>query len=350
MSEALSTAAIDGNAQEGAAFWDARLRNPDCTAEERTAFEVWRAADPANAMAFEHLQDAVEALRMAASRPDLRAMRDEALRAGRGRVRWGAGLAAALIIGLGVFWTAMPPDLREDVVAGLNLSNQTPSPEIAPKAFATPIGGRSTITLDDGSRVTLNTQTRLETHFSAGRRSVTLVSGQALFDVAHDAKRPFVVTAGDRQVTAIGTEFDVRLEPNGVRVVLIEGKVAVEERAADPVSALSNRDRRELVAGQEYVSRAKATNIVRAADVNQAILWRDGRVAFNDVPLTEAIAEMNRYSAGAVVVADPSMARLHVNGVFRTGETRAFVHALEEYFPVEAREQPGGDTLLVWRR
>jgi transmembrane sensor len=354
MTDARAYPKPDGGADEAAAFWDARLRNPDCTPAERAAFEAWRAGDPANAAAFEKLQQALDALRAAASRPELRAMRDAALRTRRTpRTAWVTGLAAALLIAISAGWSALPQETKWSVIAALGFGEPQSTggwPALAAKTFATAIGGRSTITLDDGSRVTLNTQSRIETHFSKARRDVTLVAGQALFEVAHDATRPFVVTAGDRQVTAIGTAFDVRLEPTGVRVVLVEGRVAVDERADGPIASLLGTERRELVAGQEYVSKAKSANIVRAADVNEAILWRDGRVAFNDVPLTQAIAEMNRYATGALVVADPSMARLRVNGVFRTGETRAFVNALEEYFPIRAEQQPGGDTLLVWRR
>jgi transmembrane sensor len=354
MTDARAYPKPDGGTDEAAAFWDARLRNPDCAAAERAAFEAWRAGDPANAAAFEKLQQALDALRAAAARPELRAMRDAALRTRRTpRAAWVTGLAAALLLAISAAWSALPQETKWNVIAALGFSEPQSTggqPALAAKTFATAIGGRSTITLDDGSRVTLNTQSRIETHFSKTRRDVTLVAGQALFEVAHDATRPFVVTAGDRQVTAIGTAFDVRLEPTGVRVVLVEGRVAVDERADGPIAALLGTERRELVAGQEYVSKARAANIVRAADVNEAILWRDGRVAFNDVPLTQAIAEMNRYATGALVVADPSMARLRVNGVFRTGETRAFVNALEEYFPIRAEQQPGGDTLLVWRR
>jgi len=351
MSEATGYPRVDGDPHEGAAWWDARLRNPDCTAEERVAFEAWRGAEPEHAEAFEHLQDALEALRAAAARPELRAMRDAAVRQGKGRAMRAAAIAAALVIAGGVGWTTLSQERLSALTVALGLGEPAETATVeAPRTYATEVGGRSTVSLEDGSRVTLNTQSRIETHFSHGRRDVTLVAGQALFEVAHDASRPFVVTAGDRKVTAVGTEFDVRLDGQAVRVVLVEGKVKVEERAPSGLLGFFGGDRHDLVAGQEFVSTAKAANMVRAADVNQAILWRDGRVAFNDVPLTEAIAEMNRYSPGAVVVADPTMARLHVNGVFRTGETTAFVHAVEEYFPIKAEQQPGGDTLLVWRR
>src|SRR5690606_11220093 len=110
-------------------------------------------------------------------------------------------------------------------------------------------------------------------------------------------------------------------------------------------------ERMELAPGQAYSSGEGAFMLasVRQTDVNQAMLWEEGRVAFNDVPLPEAIREMNRYSSQAVVV-DPSMSELRVSGVFRTDEPAAFINAIEEYFPVEAREQPGGDVLLVWRQ
>src|SRR5690606_15701139 len=93
--------------------------------------------------------------------------------------------------------------------------------------YSTGIGQRSTVTLQDGSIVELNAQTRIKVAFGAERRSVQLLDGQAIFRVAKDASRPFVVHAGDREIIALGTAFDVRLDPSAMRVTLLEGKVAV---------------------------------------------------------------------------------------------------------------------------
>lgn len=334
----------DSGPEEAASYWDARLRNPDCSREERATFESWRVADPANAAAFERLQAMLDALRASASRPALRAIRDAALQQKRRQFRWIVGLAAAFVFCIGGYVTLRDGGLGRGAPAATRGAAQTDL-----HVYVTAIGEQRTVTLEDGSVVTLNTQSRLETRFTKGRRDATLVAGQALFQVAQDAERPFIVTAGDRQVTAIGTQFDVRVEQRRVRVVLVEGRVAVERRSEEGFNLFRSNERRELTPGQEFDSAAQEP-IVQVADVNQATLWHEGRVSFVDAPLPEAVAEMNRYSSGALIVTDPSMAELRVNGVFRTNEPQAFVNALEEYFPIEARAQPGGDTLLVWRR
>lgn len=343
----------DGDAAEAAAYWDARLRSPDCTVDDRQAYAAWHAANPDNARAFEDLQDILVTMQAAGSRPMMRALRDAALRRRRGRfLAFGMMTAAAAIIVaiVGVGFTPMPGQPGYEAAA-LSAGSAPIVEAENVRVYETAVGERRSFTLDDGSIITLNTRSRLETRFSPERRDVTLVSGQALFKVAHNAARPFVVAAADRQVTAVGTEFDVRLDGDHVKVVLVEGRVAVQRRPEGRLVDNMISDRREISPGESYVTSGAFWQraAVRTADVNQALLWEEGRVAFNDVPLTDAIAEMNRYSTGALVVTDPSMSALKVSGVFRTDQPQTFVNAIQEYFPVEARRQPGGDTLLVWR-
>ena len=340
----------DGGPPEAAAYWDARLRSPDCTRVDLDAYEAWREANGENARAFENLQDIIGSLRAAGSRPIMRALREAALRKRRRRfLVAGLSVAAAIsVIFVGIILQRVPEQAADPTRFATAESPATPA-----AAYETAVGERKTFTLDDGSVITLNTRSRLETSFSKGRRDVMLIAGQASFRVAHDASRPFVVAAGDRQVTAIGTEFDVRLDGEGVRVVVVQGRVAVERRPQGRIIDAMLSGRRELTPGQSYSTQDdglfKPAAAVRAVDVNQAVLWEEGRVAFNDVPLTEAVAEMNRYSKGALVVADPSMRKLKVSGVFRTDQSQTFVNAVKDYFPIEAHQQPDGDTLLVWR-
>jgi transmembrane sensor len=341
----------EGAPDEAAAYWDARLRSPECTREDREAYERWRAADAENAREFENLQDIIGALRAAHSRPMICALREAALKKKRRRRFLVGGVAAAAAIGLIVVGlTLQQPVFRQ---AGPSRVASAETTTVIPVAvYETAVGERKSFTLDDGSVLTLDTRSRVETRFSRGRRDLTLVAGQASFRVAHDASRPFVVVAGDRQVTALGTVFDVRLDGDDVRVVVVQGRVAVQRRPQGRIIDAVLSERRELTPGQSYSTKGEGLFqpvAVRAVDVNETALWQEGRVAFNDVPLPEAVAEMNRYSTGALVVADPSMRKLRISGVFRTDQSQAFVNAVKEYFPIEARKQPGGDTLLVWR-
>ena len=336
----------DGASDEAAAYWDTRLRSPECTREDREAYERWRAADVENARQFENLQDIIGALHASHSRPMMRALREAALKKKRRKRFLLGGISAAAAVAL----VAVGLSLQQPV--SQSTSAAATSPVIPVSVYETAVGERKSFTLDDGSVITLNTRSRVETRFSRSSRDLTLVAGQANFRVAHEASRPFVVVAGDRQVTALGTVFDVRLEGDDVRVVVVQGHVAVQRRPQGRLIDAVLNERRELAPGQSYSTRGEhlfQPVSVRTVDVNETVLWEEGRVAFNDVPLTEAVAEMNRYSAGVLVVADPSMRKLRISGVFRTDQSQAFVNAVKEYFPIEAHEQPGGDTLLVWR-
>jgi len=339
----------EGGPDEAAAYWDARLRSPECTREDREAYERWRAANVENARQFENLQDIIGALRASHSRPMMRAMREAALKKKRRQRFLLAGFTAAAAIALVAVGLGLQ---QQGIQRPAQMVSAETTPVVPVTVYETAVGERKSFTLDDGSVITLNTRSRVETRFSRDSRDLTLVAGQANFRVAHDASRPFVVVAGDRQVTALGTVFDIRLEGDDVRVVVVQGHVAVQRRPQGRLIDAVLSERRELAPGQSYSTKAEhlfQPVSVRTVDVNETVLWEEGRVAFNDVPLTEAVAEMNRYSAGALVVADPSMRKLRISGVFRTDQSQAFVNAVKEYFPIEAREQPGGDTLLVWR-
>lgn len=316
-----------------AADWDVRLRNPGCSDADRAAFRAWCAADPAHEAAFEALQASVNALRAAAHRPELRALRDSA-RSRRSEMvrRFGAAAAVAFVAGLIALPTLLDP-------AG------TPAPAApqmaeaeAPLQYATGIGQRSGITLDDGSVVTLNTDSAMDVAYGPDLRQITLVRGQALFEVAKDTSRPFVVIAGGQKVVALGTTFDVRLNGDEVEVVLVEGRVEVA--GAGIRSDKPRQLQVQMEVGERLVVAATdAAPVVTRIDTEKATLWREGFVTFDETPLTEAIREMNRYSTTRIVADDPAIAELRVNGMFRSGQQGRFAEALEEYFPIEARRE-----------
>ncbi|HEX5776343.1 MAG TPA: FecR family protein [Caulobacteraceae bacterium] len=332
---------------EQAADWDIRLRSAACTAADREAFAAWCAADPAHAEAFDGLQLGIGALKEAyATSPRLRAMRDQAhtLKPQPQPWRIAAGVAAGVLAvgALGGFV------YTQQGQGGSSLATME-LPRGAPSVYQTAVGERTDVTLSDGSVVTLNTQSRLVVNYTAGRRDVTLVAGQALFDVAKNAHRPFVVTAGSRQVTALGTAFDVRLDRKQVRVTLIEGKVKVEPARGSLWRALPMGER-DLAPGQQLVaSNTNPVVSVAAANVAVETSWREGVVVFNDTPLAQAVAEMNRYADEPITVGDRELGELRINGRFRTNEPGAFLGAVVAYFPVEAHRTPGGETVLTGR-
>lgn len=330
---------------EAAAFWDSRLRSPLCAEDDRAAFAAWRERDPANAAAFDRLQAGIGALHDAFNASaELRAMHDRAMEV-RPAPRWGrlaASVAVAAAVGVGGWWatTARAPAAAD---SGLQVASGQGS------IHQTGVGELSTVTLSDGSKVTLNTRSRLEVSYTADRRTVKLISGQALFEVAKNKDRPFVVLAGPRQVTALGTAFDVRVDGAKVQVTMVEGRVRVEPTSPTLLEKVAGSER-ELVAGQQLTTSIEALRpTIRHADAATTTSWRQGRVVFADTPLPQAVAEMNRYSESPILIGDADLSAIKVNGMFLTGQPMSFVGAVTAYFPVEARSRTDGATVLVPR-
>ncbi len=329
--------------EEAAARWSEILRDAGDDRRTREAFEAWRDLAPEHAQAYARAQSAHALARSVADAPQMRALRGETLDriARRNRRRaWvrRLAIAASVLVTAGAGTMLLRPDAARQAYRDARDT-------LAGNVYTTEIGQRSTVTLDDGSILTLNTDSRVSVRYEPGLRSVTLERGQALFKVAKDRTRPFVVDAGGRQVTALGTEFDVRVSERMFEVTLLEGRVKVtrdgrERDAADPPLA-------ELRPGQQFVEVAKARPQVREADVKRVVSWRRGQVVFEDERLEDAVAEMNRYSRQQVVLSDARLASLRISGAFNTGDTGTFVEALVAYFPIErAPEERKGRIVL----
>ncbi|MXP41141.1 hypothetical protein GRI75_05710 [Altererythrobacter soli] len=343
---------VPSDAHEAALWWCTRRQLRLLSPREEARFQRWL-ENPANAEAWEALNRPLDELCDIATLPEIRAMRDKALAStgatfastageDRSRTRWWAG--GALAAGLaGLLLLATPPAERVF---------RTDEPQaVQPVRYASALGERRGVALADGSVVTLNTASTMEVAYGGDAREVRLLSGQARFDVAPDRERPFVVLAGNRRITAVGTRFDVRVGSDGeVKVVLLQGRVRVEpvrqsgiERLLSPLSADTLRPGEQLVASQTgQVS-------VVTADLEKATSWQQGQLVFRDDPLAEAIAEMNRYSEAKIVALDPAIGDLRVSGVFRTDRQDNFLAALAAFYPVEAERQTAGMIALKWR-
>jgi transmembrane sensor len=177
-----------------------------------------------------------------------------------------------------------------------------------------------------------------------------------MFRVAKDPSRPFAVRVANREIVAVGTEFDVRLDATSVQVTLLEGKVNVD-RSDD-----SDPTHQSLLPGQQLTAVLNTAAIppignvdvapevrIREVNVERVTAWRDGRVFVEDQPLADAIEEMNRYSQRQIVVTDATLAAVHVNGVFRAGDQDAFVAVLQSYFPVTVTWRGDSEIVLTPR-
>jgi transmembrane sensor len=321
-----------------AADWYARLRAENVSEIDAARFRAWIAADPAHRREFEAIDDFWGELEVIAESPEVLRGRAEIARrradairnngrAGR-RIAWAAAAAVLLVIGV-VTWTYRG---RTDL-------------------YMTDIGEQRIVTLSDGSVITLNTATELRLHFSPARRAVELVSGQANFEVAKNAARPFIVTAGNRSVRAVGTQFDVFKSADKVTVTLIEGKVAVTPADAPPASttASSNTKPDEIVlaAGEQVSYSLKSgPTALKNADIPRVEAWRARKLDFSDTPLAEAIAEANRYSVVQIVLEAPVFKDARISGRFEAGRNDLFAEGLEGYFHFHV-ERPGDGRIVL---
>lgn len=202
--------------------------------------------------------------------------------------------------------------------------------------YHTEIGALQAVSLTDGSKVTLDTNTRIHVDVTQTERRVDLEQGEAYFEVAKDLARPFVVIAGDKRIVAVGTQFSVRNERGVVRVIVTEGSVQVERGAGDTM-----RHMMQLQAGS--IARAGADAVLvedqPISELEQLLSWRTGRLSFDDSPLADAVAEFNRYNTRRIVIVDPAVAAIRVGGSFRATNIDAFVRLIASDFPITATRQ-----------
>lgn len=320
-------AAKPGPVEAEAASWFAQLNTTTVSAETMAAFRLWR-QQPGHREAFQAVERMWGKTAVLMADDEIQGVFDQAVSRGDARLgatgisTWGLRALAATVVVLGAAGVVVFAASRG---------------EFGP-VFSTGIGEQRLVRLEDGSTVRLDTDSQIKVRYSRGRRDLVLRKGQALFEVAHDRSRPFVVASGDTLVRAVGTRFDVRQDAGATQVTLLEGKVEVRGKAGDaPVY---------LTPGLQVRSGA-GLGPVRKVDVETATSWTSGRIVFHETPLAEAIAEINRYSP-TLVRLDPAYdGKAPLSGAFESADTRAIVDAISTLRGLEVRAQPDGSLLLT---
>lgn len=300
----------------------------------------WRLADAAHAQAMDDALHALRLLDQAAGADDIAAMRADALaaRPDRHRNLRGplAGVAALALI-VAAIWSNGP-----HITESARLARPTAVDTAPANTYLTGVGERSTLSLPDGSVAILNTDSQLEVAYAADQRIVRLVRGQAIFEVAKDAARPFRVLAAGKRITAVGTEFDVRVDHDRLQVALLHGVVKVDAAAPEQTSEAAT----QMVAGDVLDVLDDHQVRVSRGDPARISSWREGQVVFDDESLANAVAEINRYSTRPIQI-DPALAqRYFVSGVFKTGDTERFAQALVELFALKLAHDEAGRPLI----
>jgi len=206
--------------------------------------------------------------------------------------------------------------------------------------YATAIGGHRTVLLADGSQVELNTNTSMSVASEASQSIVSLDKGEAFFEVHHSAHRLFVVMAGDRRVTDLGTKFVIRREANKLFVTVLEGRVRLDGRHKDVPEQTLER-------GDIAVAEGTALTLSRqsAQQLADTMGWRRGVLVFKHTTLADAAVEFNRYNREKIVVADHETGRLKIDGTFPATNVRPFVEVAQDVFGLRV-ERRGDETLI----
>ena len=204
--------------------------------------------------------------------------------------------------------------------------------------FATAVGTRQDLTLTDGSHVILNTRTRGRAVINDGERQFWLDEGEAFFEIRHDPKHPFVVMAGRDRITVLGTKFSVRHEGGRTQVTVVEGKVKLDQEGSSGRNASVSST--TLVRNDSAVSQPGAVHVATKTQeqTQQDLSWREGRLDFDNMTLSEIAAEFNRYNQRQLVVHDDA-ASLRLSGKFATSNIDGFVRLIHEGFGVAVRAE-----------
>lgn len=301
-----------------AAIWVARLQSSDATDKDREDFAAWVGHDPAHAAMFNELLDLWKQLKDVPISSDRLAQLRKSRRGNLNNLAIIGFLASAVLFSayhLGVF-----DRLRAD--------------------YYTAVGEVRTFELADGSRAYLNTDTAIALKFSDKQREVTLLRGQAFFDVKPAVERPFVVVKGELAAEAVGTRYGV-ISAFGDRhpeVQVEEGKVRV-----------SATDRQITVTAGEGVTLNPGGSLALTKVDENDLMWRSGKLVFSGRPLSEVLATLSRYRSGNILLMDRNIGLHKVSGVFNVSNTDQALDALEQTVPLNIRRLPGG-VVLVWSR
>jgi transmembrane sensor len=318
MSERKSAQQIRAEAAE----WISRRDGMGWDEAGQTGLDAWLAASPAHVVAFLRAEAAWgRADKLAALKPQPARRIAETLKdAWPTALRAVAAVAVIAVVGVAA----------DNYLA---VSNE--------KTYSTPVGGRETITLVDGSQIALNTDTVLRMDLSGRERKVWLDKGEAYFHVTHNAARPFRVVAGNRTVTDLGTRFSVRRDSERFEVAVMEGKVAFDpgKEREKPIA---------LLPGDVAVATATKVSVIKKPSraLAESLGWQRGLLIFDNTTLADAAAEFNRYNGEKLVVAK-SAAHLPVVGTFRANDVEAFARVTKEVFGLHSEKH--GQAIVIAR-
>lgn len=207
---------------------------------------------------------------------------------------------------------------------------------------ATAIGEMRDIALEDGSTLHLNSDSEAEVRFTSNGRKVRILKGEASFDVARDAERPFDVEARAAVIRAVGTAFNVRMRPSLIELTVTHGTVTVHS---------GNSIQQKVAAGSGAVIQPRSIALTRLGTklIDQRTAWRERMVELDGETIEQAAGEFNRYRKAPILIGDTRVSALRIGGRFRTTDSREFLSALQMSLPIRVVNGEDGSVMLLYR-
>lgn len=311
--------------REAAAGWLERRVSGEWGEADQAELDEWLAASPSHVAAFLRVEAAWDRTYRLSILRKRAGETPEAPRAWLplfAKIAAAAGVLAVIGFGAGQFYFQRPQE----------------------RVYQTPLGGRETVAFADGTKIELNTNTRLRTRMTTRERTIWIEKGEAYFSVHHDAAHPFVVIAGNRRVTDLGTKFLVRRDQKRLEVAVMQGRVRFEAPSAQSASVTAL-----LTPGDVATATAGTMVVTRRAHelLAHELGWRNGMLILDDVTLADAVSEFNRYNAQKLVLADPETAKMHIGGTFRTSDVQLFARVVQDVLGLHVQSQ--GESTVISR-
>lgn len=298
--------------------WFFLLQSENCTDDERQKFNHWLCKSEAHQAAYTHAERLWSETDRLKEAPDIPGLREARQRQPKHR--------SAGILGWALFFLTSSALMS---ISWLEYSAETIT-------YSTQLGEQRLISLADGSSINMNTATRLHVRISYLQRKITLEAGEAVFNVAHEVWRPFVVHTDKVQIRDIGTRFNIHKRQDELSVTVLEGAVEIDGVRLDE-------------GYQQHYSSHSDHAVLRPIDTEQITAWQHGRLIFRQTPLTAVTAELERYHPVRFIFTDPAIAHETLSGTFSTGDLPLFLNSLEKILPVQVKKLSDGQTLLIDR-
>lgn len=323
-----------------ASLWLVRLDNGNLSEQSRKELKAWLSADERHQVALKAMadiwHDMDEVLMMV---NDENASKNASIWPILTPVFKPLLLAASVSFFAIFIWLAMPANVEKH-------------------SYATLIGQQMDTRFEDGSVIHLNTNSHIETEFSDEKRIIKLIKGEALFEVAHDPDRPFIVYAGDRLVQAIGTKFVVHLASENIQVTVTDGKVKMSKVALNTSlddikelnSATIEKDDIFIAKGEKVIAdsnQAPKLSHIEPENIARELSWLDGKLIFDNERLFDVIKQINRYDNIEIVLEDPSLHDIKISGRFDLGDSEALIEAIELSFNIKSHQLESNKIILT---